>query len=622
MNLNDSFIALLKDCNAQLSASRYKKALQNSHKLLFWARGNPQIEFLASIFMAKACDGIRQHLFASEYKRYASLIREFLDSRSDLTDVNLIAQEYNIAIDPQVVSSAKEIVNELTFGVTKICHECGLPVLGEIENFLYANAHLVTEGSTYLSCMSWWLNLPIVSQGEDSSEKPIKILITAFDLGYAEEILSRFERTIQFLSEDGKGKIDGLPMITSAQTQHLGLIIRASTSDYEVLKQIGSELLEYGLPLKECPGVPPTGNADDFTRAGLDATQRGANLFSLALHKEAVLLYQNARDTQGYLMALLNEALTYRQLGQQKKSHFALLNAYFEAKSLDAGEILEMINTDIGFSIDAHDSSVLKEVDKILHQLASDPTRSSRYIFDSDSGKVVGGGFSEEAEAEKHVSEMLIRAWKEEFPNFEPPFRTVHKNVSFDANVPLKNSPKNKQNLELGISASLAPIAGTKRLSNTTVLMMPIGMTPNDYVEQFAQNVFRAIRVMHRALQGTFSSSTGTSISEGNITTRGHVFDYETVQSPLLEDNSNIESFQLVDLRNAIDLIVKMTTKVGRPDLLTYGIKVAIQSYTGRDELDDECNMDMKTAKWKAEDLTPKVAGIIARSLWQSADWR
>ena len=137
-------------------------------------------------------------------------------------------------------------------------------------------------------------------------------------------------------------------------------------------------------------------------------------------------------------------------------------------------------------------------------------------------------------------------------------------------------------------------------------------------------HLFRAVYVMHKQLRGTFSSFTGSSISSGNVSTRGHVFDYETVQSPTLGDSGNLQKFQLTDLANAFTLLDELTRKLDRTDLLKDANLWAYLEYTRRD--DTSADFDRIMEQMSHEPTLPddgkKLARELASIAFDDAEWQ
>ena len=210
------------------------------------------------------------------------------------------------------------------------------------------------------------------------------------------------------------------------------------------------------------------------------------------------------------------------------------------------------------------------------------------------------------------------------FPEFAAPFSRVHSLQTFEWTDPsfLVDSPT--ASLELATFQRLTPIDGTLRLANAPTLEIPRGQTAETYAAEFAMRVFSALLVAHKRLRGAYSSGAATSISAGNVSTRGHVFDYETFRSPRMGDEDDLRLAQIQDLTNAIELTHAFLLKLRRVDLMADLMRKAALIYSQRKDVEPE-NIDrIKHIASASNDLSQHGVLVIefARALHADAPWR
>lgn len=422
------FILGLEECEDLLKAKSYATSLKALHNLIFWSRGRAQIQIRASELMAQTCCGLGQYFFANEYIRYANEIRNTLKSGSyedsvQLTDVvRLKAQERKLI---------EKTERDLIRCAATMWHQLGIPVLPEIEYMTLDSTYLVADDTTYLSCMSWWCSLPISIVHPQETERRLTGLITAFDLNLGSHVASRFEKTVATISLYN----DSLPMVSAIQTSRLGVLLRIPADTIDIVMQAGTQIftqiLTQDFPVEQCSMYPDSNDPEKFVEAAKDASFNGATLFALAFYGEAANLYQQRRDTQGYLLSMLNQGMLYGSLGQQEIAFSILMKAWKLSKALDAKELNQIISTELSkLKTEPTTPANVNEISEFKAEPitpANDnpknkSTKLSPFDIDPSSGKVPGFVFAEEADTESKVSELLCDAWKKEFPRIQPPF--------------------------------------------------------------------------------------------------------------------------------------------------------------------------------------------------------
>ena len=83
MNGGFNLVQLLSAARYDLESGLHSSAPMKLHKVLFWSRDNPEMQLEAAELMARSCDSIGQHFFASEYMRYVDGVRSFLASQQN-----------------------------------------------------------------------------------------------------------------------------------------------------------------------------------------------------------------------------------------------------------------------------------------------------------------------------------------------------------------------------------------------------------------------------------------------------------------------------------------------------------------------------------------------------------
>lgn len=200
------------------------------------------------------------------------------------------------------------------------------------------------------------------------------------------------------------------------------------------------------------------------------------------------------------------------------------------------------------------------------------------FEYDPDSGKVLGGQFVEEAKAEIKAAQELINAWEQEFPGQMHPFSIPLQCTEFTANVVSIKNPNDVRQCRL--ATTMWGKADTARLDAFVGSLVPKGKTTKQYITDFSTRLARAIKVMHKKLNGTYTSNRGSSISLGNITPSGCVYDYETVQLPSESMPVSFRQFQLRDIQLALHVIASVVYEIGDWNLVMVGFQIFYRHYT------------------------------------------
>ena len=348
-----------------------------------------------------------------------------------------------------------------------------MPVLPGIDHLRLINSHLVTEGRPYLSNMSWWCELPLIKKVPGEEERQLGGLLTAFDINLGEHVLKRFERTVDALRS---GIDPSTPLVTWGITDHLGITLRIPNDSLDVILEVGREIILHGLPLAECPGCPSSEDPEAFHKAASRSYQEGAELFGIAFGREAQRLFKERRDSLGYLLARFDEGLSYQRLGQNRLCFSILMDVYVQAKALNATSLIKLMKENF---------PTLRE-EELLFSNSNEPTAGpeghfSPFVFDSSSGKVLGGQYAEEAETEFEAAQLLDEGWKKEFPGMESPFKTIAIATSFEWEDESFVDAFENGNARLGQLIQLVPPEGGKRLANVGIIMPPVGYSFEDY---------------------------------------------------------------------------------------------------------------------------------------------
>jgi hypothetical protein len=540
----------------QIQLGAHGAALPYLHKVFLYAAKFSSVRAHACLKLADACRSVGQPFIGAEFLREAESIALAVPTLKQQLSTELSATARLFTDGAKLEHDFSNLIAR----VTQIWHRIGIPFAPAKENLRLLNVHRVDQPTPYFSNITWACLLPVYAL--DSSEPALQALLTTFDVNLGPHVMQRFERTLEFLEAD-----QDLHLLSAETSPTLAFTLRIPKADIPALKEIAGHFLASGVPLALLENAPRTQNGDGFVKAGLSYASQGADLFALALLREAGKVFQAAGDNKGRRLASLNEALTMQRLGYERDATAVALSVYNESKRVQDIEIAEAINAAFPEWFDQDRAeAVLTELNERKKPLVVAGKRP--FVLDESSGKVLKGMFASEALAEFEGSRLLIEAWTEEFPGVTEPFSRCLLPRTFDWEDPsfLADSPSGK--LELGQLDRLMPIDGTLRLGDAATLEIPKGHTPELYAAEFATRVFSALLVAHKRLDGAYSSGAGTSISLGNVSTRGHVFDYETFRSPRMGDTEDLRPAQIQDLCNAVKLTHAFLQKLQRVDLM------------------------------------------------------
>lgn len=202
-------------------------------------------------------------------------------------------------------------------------------------------------------------------------------------------------------------------------------------------------------------------------------------------------------------------------------------------------------------------------------------------VFEYADGKVIGGQLAEEAKAEILAARKLNEAWKKEFGNKPSNFRTLVSYFEYDAYVISRNNPRDVRVFKLAQTWWTSET--DLRLDKFVKPLGPEWYSSQQYIIEFSKQLSQAIKVMHKRLNGTFSSPRGSSISLGNITPEGYVYDYETVQLPFQDNTIPLKQYQLTDIYQALGVITNVAYEIEECGLILDGFRSFYIHYTQND---------------------------------------
>ena len=108
------------------------------------------------------------------------------------------------------------------------------------------------------------------------------------------------------------------------------------------------------------------------------------------------------------------------------------------------------------------------------------------------------------------------------------------------------------------------------------------------------------------------------------MSTRGHVFDYETFRSPRMGDEDDLRPGQIQDLSNAINLTHAFLQKLRRLDLMADLIRKSAMAYSQSKDV-ERANLDLINRIAAHGNDLPRHRVLVlefARALHASASWR
>lgn len=243
-------------------------------------------------------------------------------------------------------------------------------------------------------------------------------------------------------------------------------------------------------------------------------------------------------------------------------------------------------------------------------------------VFEYAGGKVLGGQLAEEAKHEVRVAQLLAQAWKAEFSKAASPFRIPLACQEFDAYVVDREKPGAARIVRL--AETMWASAETVRLDSCGGLLPPQGLTAVEYIGMVASTVADAVMVMHKRLGGAFSSTRGTSISFGNVTLSGYVYDYETAQLPAVGNPSSLEEFQLQDLCGGLEIVAGIAHELDDWDLLVDAYQTLYLRYTqqSREAADYRQMVEHVRATRSVQEFPRDTIREMALAMIRDAAWR
>lgn len=550
--------AELKRAKSELAKKDYSSAISTLHRLLVWVEAGSAEFNEAHLLMAEACDGNGQHFFASEFARHAG------DPTGGVAEVasllGLPSEELT-----EWVGQRNDLVlryrQECLYALGATLHARGVPVQATLSHLRLEKAHLVSEQIRYVSCMSWWIDLPF-SLGTSSfdSQEPLRALVTAFDRAFCEDVDRRFRQTLDVLS---KGIGDGFPTFGACLTAHLGVLVRVDARYVHELNRAGMNIRRRGLDITDCPSDDDVNNPESLIRKAEAAARVGEYLFCRTYYETAAKAFKVSDNLFGAMNALIGVGVTCSYLEEEQAARRAFTEATSQAESAGLSDFVEVI-------------------DGYRRERSVQAPEYSPYWFDPATGKVIGGCLPEEAHADFEAGRLLCDEWTQEYPGLEAPFSQPVSVTSFEWDVPITDDPTRVRRMTLAqIMSAFQDLHRLRDVDSLSVIVEREGSTPETHLCESAIRLFRALRLMHWRLGGTFSSDRGTSLSAGNVSSHGRIYDYETVSTPLLGDGPTSRSFQLLDVANTVGLLVEIAQKLGRIDLFPIGLRKGLEQYIG-----------------------------------------
>jgi hypothetical protein len=601
--MSNELMALLDIAESHLRRKEYSSALPHLHKVFVYSGEVSEIRALACVRLAVSCWETGQMLIGSEFMREAESIARVTCTRrlsEDLLSTSPILKP---------MDSVECEMTSLINAVTGLWHRLGVPFWPAKENLRLVNVHRVDEPAPFFSNISWYCQLPLLSP--NSAQPLAQGLLTVFDIGLGPHVVERYLRTVEYLEHEPEQSL-----VDAQRSDTIAFTLRVSQRERAVLEVVGRQFENDGVPLELIKTAPRSAKGDDFVEASNKLARQGADLFVLTLLREARRLYQDVGDRKGVRLAMINECLAMRRLGRIDDAARIWYAAWTEGKAVNDFE-----------TTDALESIGMYRQNEV-HRTAANGEPGERqvpsFVYDPSSGKVIGGMYAAEAEAEARASQLLNDAWRLEFPDVPSPFHVVVSHSTFrhhDSSF-LDESPTGT--FELGNLLRLAPLEGSIRLSHVDVVEIPQGQTSEACVAEFVGRVAGALLVAHKRVEGAYSSGAGTSISPGNVSTRGHVFDYETFRSPALGDTEDLRAAQISDLVNAIKLILTFIKKLGRSVLLARALQLLYICYCRSAVVDSRIAEVIKGIEPDdaASPESRMVLATLAKALHEMPSWR
>lgn len=517
---NPKALALLAECQDSLNLGNFRAALLSARSLVDEFSGdNLELLLQGMLCMSLACQGNGQMFFAEQYKRFIKT----------LTDANCHSR---IEIPDATQPAGSNIDHEVACCICKGWHHLGIPVIPSLDLLTYLCTDL--DGSKGVRAIYCNLPLPVLLDGIGHP----MVLVACHDLTLSQEAIEYFHHAVG--SSVLLGDIDYVP-ITANASDRIGVIARLPKNEISSVVAAGKQVKECGLRLSDIPFATGLESPSDLATWGDKMTLLEAHLFALPIYSAASQGYAAEGAPEAFLDMEIRRAGSLASLGNEEEAERILLQCKEDAEN---------------YCID----SITGLVDQILERVrGKDIDSSGPFVFDPSTGKVIGGVLPEDAEHELHASKVLAEAWKKEYPEIEAPLTTILAVTHFEYDVPIKGTGQIRH---MKLAQIMRAFKGIHRLDRVDIREFA-GKDPELYLSHFGKTFFRLLFVVHKKLNGTLSSPTGSALSMGNVTPEPTICDYETVLLPSLGDAPRTKEQTVVDLTIAVEMIIDLASRLG-----------------------------------------------------------
>lgn len=571
----------IEACRKRLLDGRDSAAvLLDLHGLLIHAPADTSPYYSGLELLASLCDQHGQHLFGHGLRLHSLRLQNKMKDES---------------IEPPPVWPLAR------YSAMLLCHSVGLPLSSDLGTHCFAGYTLAMRSATgaYLVSMSWRASVAIPAR-DAGPVVETDVFISFFDLGTeaTRAIFREFSVGGPIkLSED----IPGTLLLAASVYNNLGLTISVQSEDFENIFTCSERIINGQLPLELCPGIPDGDDPQDWIGAATLQRLRGAMLFAVKLYGRACALLSASGDHSRQSETYFELVETYLEMGYAREAElmYQHLQADVAPAGLDFmltrrwGRLCDIFGTSSDSRLpESHSATPSVETTPESsdeanpaasgdsHLIDPEIIRGAGYQFDPSTGKVLGGGYPEEVKAEFEAGQVLNEAWDAAFPEEDSPFVVPLGFSVFEADIPEVGNPRKLRRMKLAKLQTLQKEPPFTRLNRYDEL--PEATTGDDAAGRFARRIGSAIWVMHYRVGGSFSSEFGSSISPGNISVTGGIYDYETVQLP--GHGREIEPFQRQDLINAIRVIRDFVERSARADIMPPMLLTFYEAFTRRTE--------------------------------------
>jgi hypothetical protein len=538
---------LLATCHEHFLAHRLAEAFPLACELVQRLGKEPSTAlFLALDIMQECCEDAGQPFFAAELRRYLCSVGEPPSLAVELCDCE---DQSPLAKD------VRGFIRCLVSG----WHRLGIPLVPSLGLLSFADAALTLQPRPHLRSMSWWCPVPMrMSDGT----RPVA-LVTAFDFSVEGDAREVFQIEVD---EASRAMDEAWPVIAANGTKAVGIVTRLPRKYIEDVLTGGARVLEQGVLPQTIPIRLEAASPEEWIYMADKMLRLDAHLFASSLYKESGQLFMRDGDIRACFLAREKEALAVAAVGQYEQARRILADVLCDAN--------DFAFTDVASKIE-HTMRRLFPSESELNRTPPDEP-AGPFTFDPGTGKVIGGMYIEDALHEYKAAELLNKTWEELFPNESSPFVGIYfVNALPECEAPVLGRPGETKKLRLG---SVGRQARGARLDRSDLPAL-VGNSNQEYLLHFAISIFRAIRLMHVHLSGSFTSPTGTSLSPGNLTPDPKIYDYETVRIPQLGDAVVAREYQHADVVHGFLLVFDVVERLSCRDALTACLTACFVAY-------------------------------------------